>query len=54
MIKVSPENTTVEAIVQKAYKVDKNKKPELIIKLIKEGGWSQVLVLQNKAWRKQL
>ena len=44
MINVSPENTTVEAIVQKAYKVDKNKKPELIIKLIKEGGWSQVLV----------
>ena len=44
MIKVSPENTTVEAIVQKAYRVDKNKKPGLIIKLIKDGGWSQVLV----------
>jgi ATP-dependent RNA helicase RhlE len=43
-IKVSPENTTVEAIVQKAYRVDKNKKPGLIIKLIKDGGWSQVLV----------
>ena len=44
MINVSPENTTVEAIVQKAYRVDKNKKPGLIIKLIKDGGWSQVLV----------
>ena len=43
-VETSPQNTTVEAIVQKAYKVDKNKKPELIIKLIKEGGWSQVLV----------
>ena len=44
IVETSPQNTTVEAIVQKAYKVDKNKKPELIIKLIKEGGWSQVLV----------
>ena len=44
MVEASPENTTVEAIVQKAYRVDKNKKPGLIIKLIKDGGWSQVLV----------
>ena len=44
IVEATPENTTVEAIVQKAYKVDKNKKAALIIKLILEGGWFQVLV----------
>ena len=43
-VEATPENTTVEAIVQKAYRVDKNKKASLIIKLILEGGWFQVLV----------
>ncbi|MDA8904589.1 DEAD/DEAH box helicase [Flavobacteriaceae bacterium] len=44
IVEATPENTTVEAIVQKAYKVDKNKKAALVIKLILEGGWFQVLV----------
>ncbi|MDC0552080.1 DEAD/DEAH box helicase [Flavobacteriaceae bacterium] len=44
IVEATPENTTVEAIVQKAYKVDKNKKATLVIKLILEGGWFQVLV----------
>ena len=44
IVEATPENTTVEAIVQKAYRVDKNKKASLIIKLILEGGWFQVLV----------
>lgn len=44
IVEATPENTTVEAIVQKAYRVDKNKKAALIIKLILEGGWFQVLV----------
>ena len=44
IVEATPENTTVEAIVQKAYRVDKNKKATLIIKLILEGGWFQVLV----------
>ena len=44
LVETSPQNTTVEAIVQYVYKVDKNKKSNLIIKLIKEGNWRQVLV----------
>ena len=44
LVETSPENTTVEAIIQYVYKVDKGKKSELIIKLIKEGNWRQVLV----------
>ena len=43
-VETSPQNTTVEAIVQYVYKVDKNKKSNLIIQLIKEGNWRQVLV----------
>jgi ATP-dependent RNA helicase RhlE len=44
LIETSTENTTVEAIFQYVYKVDKNKKSELIIQLIKQGNWQQVLV----------
>ena len=44
LIETSPENTTVEAIIQYVYKVDKSKKSDLIIRLIKEGNWNQVLV----------
>ncbi len=43
-VEATPENTTVEKIDQKIYKVDKNRKNELIIKLISEGDWQQVLV----------
>ena len=43
-ISTSPENTTVESIIQYVYKVDKNRKSDLIIQLIKEGNWNQVLV----------
>ena len=44
MIEATPGNTTVDAIIQRVYKVDKSRKTELIIKLIKEGNWFQVLV----------
>jgi len=44
LVEATPENTTVDAIIQRVYKVDKARKTELIIKLIKEGNWSQVLV----------
>ena len=44
LIETSLENTTVEAIIQYVYKVDKSKKSDLIIRLIKEGNWKQVLV----------
>lgn len=43
-VEATPENTTVEAISQKVYRVAKDKKTGLIIKLIKDGNWKQVLV----------
>ena len=43
-VEATPENTTVEAISQKVYRVAKEKKTGLIIKLIKDGNWKQVLV----------
>ena len=43
-VEATPENTTVEAISQKVYRVAKGKKTGLIIKLIAEGNWKQVLV----------
>lgn len=43
-VEATPENTTVEAISQKVYRVSKNLKSELVIKLISEGNWKQVLV----------
>ncbi|MBX2841371.1 MAG: DEAD/DEAH box helicase [Flammeovirgaceae bacterium] len=44
MVEATPENTTAEMVVQKVYKVDKNRKTPLIIKLISEGDWQQVLI----------
>ncbi len=43
-IEATPENTTVETINQKVYRVSKAKKTSLIINLITEGNWKQVLV----------
>ncbi|WP_100610747.1 DEAD/DEAH box helicase [Confluentibacter lentus] len=43
-VEATPENTTVDAISQKVYRVSKNLKSDLIIKLISEGNWKQVLV----------
>jgi ATP-dependent RNA helicase RhlE len=44
MVEATPENTTVEKIDQTVYRVDKTQKTDLIIKLISEGNWQQVLV----------
>ncbi len=44
MVEATPENTTVEKIHQTVYRVDKVQKTDLIIKLISEGKWQQVLV----------
>jgi len=44
LVEATPENTTVEKIIQKSYRVDKGKKTTLVIKLIKDGNWQQVLV----------
>ncbi|WP_282148888.1 DEAD/DEAH box helicase [Algibacter lectus] len=43
-VEATPENTAVEAITQKVYRVAKGLKTLLIIKLISDGNWKQVLV----------
>ncbi len=43
-ISVTPRNTTVEAIVQRVFPVDKSKKIKLLTHLIKKHQWNQVLV----------
>ncbi len=43
-VEATPENTTVEAISQKVYRVAKGLKTNLIIKLISDDNWKQVLV----------
>ncbi|MCK0110249.1 DEAD/DEAH box helicase [Flavobacteriaceae bacterium S0825] len=47
LVEATPENTTVDAIEQKVYRVAKAKKTDLIIKLISEGNWKQVLVFNR-------
>jgi superfamily II DNA/RNA helicase len=42
-IEASPANTTVKAIRQWIVPVDKKRKPELFLHLLKKHGWSQVL-----------
>lgn len=43
-VEATPENSTVDAISQKIYRVAKGKKAGLAIKLISEGDWRQVLM----------
>jgi ATP-dependent RNA helicase RhlE len=43
-IQVTPRNTTVEAIAQKALPVDARRKTELLIHLVRDNSWYQVLV----------
>ena len=47
LVEATPENTTVDAIEQKVYRVAKAKKIDLIIKLISDGNWKQVLVFNR-------
>jgi superfamily II DNA/RNA helicase len=42
-IETAPRNTTVKAIKQWAVPVDKKRKPELFLHLLKQHGWGQVL-----------
>ncbi len=46
-VEATPENITVDAIKQKVYRVAKGKKTGLIIKLILDGNWNQVLVFNR-------
>lgn len=43
-VEATPENSTAELVIQKAYRVDQKQKIDLLIKLIWEGNWHQVLV----------
>ena len=43
-VEAEPENSTAEKVIQRAIRVDKDRKNELLIKLISEGSWKQVLV----------
>ena len=44
LVEATPENSTAEKVDQKMFRVDKGQKPAFIIKMIKEGDWSQVLI----------
>ncbi len=44
LVEVSRRNTTAEFITQKIYPVDRERKKDLLAKLIKENNWFQVLV----------
>ena len=44
---MSPRNTTAERVEQLIYPADKKKKAGLLIKLIKENDWQQVLVFMK-------
>lgn len=44
LVDATPENSTVDAISQKVYRVAKGLKTGLIIKLISDGNWQQVLI----------
>jgi ATP-dependent RNA helicase RhlE len=43
-IQVTPQNTTVERIAQKVYRVDRKRKAELLSWLVGSNNWKQVLV----------
>jgi ATP-dependent RNA helicase RhlE len=43
-VQVTPSNSTVEAVEQTIHPVDAGRKAELLVHLVKEGNWFQVLV----------
>ena len=50
-VEAAPENTTAEKVDQKVFFVDKDKKTTLLIKLISDGNWKQVLVFTRTKHR---
>ncbi len=44
LVEAAPENTTAEMVVQKIYRVPKSRKTAMIIQLISDGNWNQVLI----------
>jgi ATP-dependent RNA helicase RhlE len=43
-VETAPQNSTAQKVTHKVFNVDKNDKTTLLIKLIKDGNWNQVLV----------
>lgn len=44
LVEATPENTTAEKVEQHVYRTNKAAKTDLVIKLITEGNWEQVLI----------
>ncbi|MFY7670688.1 DEAD/DEAH box helicase [Tenacibaculum sp. MEBiC06402] len=44
LVEAAPENTTAEMVTQKIYRVPKSRKAAMVIELISEGKWDQVLI----------
>ncbi|RMA57045.1 DEAD/DEAH box helicase [Ulvibacter antarcticus] len=44
MVEAAPENTTADKVDQLIYKTNKSMKTDLVVKLISEGDWQQVLI----------
>ena len=51
LVEATPENTTAEKVDQLMYRIDTGVKPTVLIKLISEGEWSQVLVFTRTKHR---
>lgn len=43
-VETAPQNSTAKKVTHKVYKIDKKKKTEFTIKLIKDNNWQQVLI----------
>lgn len=50
-VEATPENSTAEKVDQKAYRVDQKQKPAVVVKMIEEGDWSQVLIFTRTKHR---
>ena len=46
-VQVAPHNTAAEQVAQTIYPVDRSRKRELLVKLLKDGDWRQVLMFVN-------
>ncbi len=51
LVEAEPENSTVDKIIQTAYRVDTNDKLNVLINMINEGNWKQVLVFTRTKHR---
>lgn len=43
-VEAEPQNSTAQKVTHKVYKIDKNKKTDFTIKLIRDNDWTQVLI----------